>query len=113
MRSSAVGIGLTAILTAGLGTVLTTPASASPPQPLGLSCREQVLSKIGVGPVLFGVQCSGNSSSPYWAEGYCKIAGAQRGPTQFPPFILPGYGPWSNVSCPSGDYLISYRAVHG
>jgi hypothetical protein len=112
---AAAGLALAAPAHAGVTSNMAaaTPAPASSAQVAALSCQEAVVTKIGLGPTGFSVRCAGNSASPYWAEGACARAGHQRGKTQFPPFVLPTYGPWSGIGCPSGDHLISFRSVHG
>lgn len=87
---------------------LSTPAAAGAPKPLGLSCERQVLRRIGLGVTQVSIRCSGNSSSPYWAEGWCAGAGYVKGVTHFPPFFLPVPGPWSTAACPNGDHFTSY-----
>jgi hypothetical protein len=87
---------------------LTPPAAAGAPKPLGLSCERQVLRRIGLGVTQVSIRCSGNSSSPYWAEGWCAGAGYVKGVTHFPPFLLPVPGPWSTAACPNGDHFTSY-----
>jgi hypothetical protein len=90
------------------------PATANSATAQALSCQSQLTWIIGLGgPSSYSVRCSGNSASAYWATGACAVAGSQRGMTQFPPFLLPLPGPWSTISCPSGDYLISYKVSHG
>jgi hypothetical protein len=107
LRRSVVAAGLTATLAAGLGTVLAAPSGASTVQPLALSCQQRIVTELSTGHVtLFGVRCKGNS---YWAEGWCAGVGSVKGRTEFPPFLLPNYGPWSNIGCPSGSYLTSYH----
>lgn len=110
VRRAALTLGLTVVAAA-------VPAQAAQPAPAraaSLSCESKMTWIIGQdGPHTYSVRCSGNSSSAYWAEGACKRAGHQRGPTHFPPFVLPVPGPYSTIGCANGDYLISYHESHG